>query len=546
MRFGLTSALAGAVLAGALAGCFLGGSSSSPPPPDPGSTTLDCSQRHGGDAPLRRLSRLEYDNTIRDLLGDASKPAETTFPPDALVDGFDDNATVLTVLAPLQQAYFDAAEALATKAVANLQPLLGCDPNAIGNDACARSFVTTFGKRAYRRPLAQSEIDALFAQYQTAVAQWGFSDAIRLVLERMLVSPNFLYRVELGAPAGDPNLVPLGPYERASRLSYLLWSSMPDDALIAAADADQLQTPDQIGAQAVRMLADPKARDAVAAFHLEWLGVGGPSPQKVASIYPTWTPALAASMVQETTAYVQHVVFDGPGTLSALLSSPYTYADATLAAFYGLPAPSGSGFQQVALDPTQRLGLLTQGSVLATYAKPDESSPIHRGKFVRMRLFCQTPPPPPPNVPPLPSVDTGGTTRERFAEHANNPACSGCHSLMDPIGFGFENFDGIGRYRTTDQGQPVDASGDLEQTDDSNGPFVGVPALAQRVAGSGQVQKCFALQLFRYGQGREETDDDACTLKTLDDAFAASGGDVRGLYVTLTKTDTFLYRKAIQ
>jgi len=544
MGMRVSSTLGAALVVAGIAGCYLGGNPSDPPTSS-GSTTLDCTKRHGGDAPMRRLSLREYRNTIRDLLGDTTTLAQTSFPADARVNGFDDNATVLTVSGPLQQAYFAAAESLAQNAVVNMTQLLGCDPNAQGNDACARSFFTNFGKRAYRRPLAQSEVDALFAQYQAANAQWGFSDAVRLVLERILVSPNFLYRVELGASgATDPNLVPLGAYERASRLSYLLWSSMPDDVLMAAADADQLGTPDQIAAQAVRMLADPKARSAVAAFHLEWLGVDGPTPQKVASIYPEWNDGIAAAMIQETNLYVQHVVFDAEGTLSALLSSPYTFANAELASFYGLSGPTSSAFEKVAVDPTERLGLLTQGSVLANYAKPDESSPIHRGKFVRVSLLCTPPPSPPPNVPPLPAVDSGGTTRERFAEHSQNPVCAACHSLMDPVGFGFESFDGIGRWRTMDQGAPVDASGDLEQTDDSNGTFVGVPQLATRLAASAQVQRCFALELFRYGQGRTETDDDACTLQELDDAFAASGGDIRSLFVTLTKTDTFLYRKA--
>lgn len=480
---------------------------------------------------MRRLSSREYDNTIRDLLGDTSNFAQTTFPADPRVNGFDNNATVLTVSGPLEQAYFTAAEALALNAVANLPTLLACDPTKQGNDVCARSFITSFGKRAFRRPLAQTEVDALFGHYQSALSQWGFSDAIRLTLETILVSPSFLYRVELGVPSSNPNMVALGPYERATRLSYLLWSSMPDAALTAAADANQLDTPEQIETQAKRMLADPKARDAVAAFHLAWLGVDGPPPQKVASIYPTWTPDIMTAMLQETTQFVQHIVFDGAGSLSALLSAPYTFTNPALAAFYG--------------DPSQRVGLLTQGSVLSTYAKPDESSPIHRGKFVRVRLFCTPPPSPPPNIPPLPAADSGGTTREQFAEHSANPACASCHQLMDPIGFGFENFDGIGRYRTMEQGAPVDASGDLEFTDDSNGTFVGVPELAQRLAKSGDVQRCFALELFRYGEGRTESTDDACALKELDDAFAASGGDVQNLFVTLTKSDSFLYRKAI-
>jgi hypothetical protein len=502
-----------------------------------------------GPSPMRRLTRAEYNATVRDLLGDDSRPADA-FVAEEEALGFDNQASALTVTRLLAEQYMSAAEHLARAAASRLDALLPCDPVALGEDACAEAFIASFGRRAYRRPLAPDELARLRALYLWGKQSHSFATGLELSIAAMLQSPSFLYRVEMGSP--DPiegDVVALTSHEIASRLSYLLWGSMPDEALFAAADAGELATSDQVAAEARRMLADPRAREAVARFHLMWLGLSRiGSIHKDAGVYPTYRDGLPALFRRETEELLGHVVFDGPGDLATMLTAPYSFMNRELAAFYGTPQlPEGDAFVKVTLDPRERAGLLTQGSILSVYAKPNQSSPVHRGKFVRERLLCQELQPPPNDVAIVaPDVDPSATTRERFAEHSENPACAGCHRLTDPIGFGFEHYDGVGVYRALDHGRPVDATGELTETQDADGPFDGAVELASALASSEEVRTCLVMQWFRYGYGRIEEADDACSRERLRDAFEASGGNVKELLVALTQTDAFRYRHAVR
>jgi hypothetical protein len=320
---------------------------------------------------------------------------------------------------------------------------------------------------------------------------------------------------------------------------------MPDDDLFAASDAGELATKDQIAAQARRMLEHPRARQAVANFHSQWLKLTHiETVAKAQATYPLYHDGLRSLWKQETEAFLEHVVFDGEGDVATLLSAPYSMMNAELAAFYGVAnPPSGEAFERVDLDPNERAGLLTQASLLAVNAKPNQSSPVHRGKFVREMLLCQLLPPPPNNVEiKPPEVKPGVTTRERFKEHSANPECASCHVLMDPIGFGFENYDGIGLWRDKDQGLPVDAGGALFATKDIDGTFNGAVELAKRLAESAEVGQCVATQWFRFGYGRAEGKTDACAMAEIQGAFAASGDNIKELLVGLTQTEAFLYR----
>lgn len=514
--------------------------------PNTGSSTDPlCPLPNPGPAPLRRLTRTEYDNTVRDLLGDATKPA-LAFPKDETALGFDNNAQALSVSSLLAEQYMTASEALAKTAVANLSQLVPCDPTT--GDACARQFIQTFGKRAWRRPLVQTEIDALDTVFTMGSTGADFATGIQLVIEAMLQSPYFLYRVEFGAgtPLPSTNALPLSDYEMASRLSYFLWNTMPDDALFAAADSAQLHTKEQVLAQARRMIDDPKAHDAVANFNQQWLMLYQVDDlDKDATIFPAWNASLRPLLKQETTTFTDAVTFGG-GSLNDLLTAPYTYANQTLADYYGLQGVSGDTFQKVSVDPAQRSGMLTQGSILALTSHADQTSPVRRGKFVQTQLLCQSPPPPPPNLnikPPV--VDPTLTTRQRFAQHTADPFCAGCHRWMDPIGFGFENFDAIGKFRTTENGTPIDSSGEMTFSD-VDGNFNAVTGLAQKLSGSQMVRDCVVTQWFRFGYGRAETMDDMCTLKSLKSQFGAGGYRIKDLIVAITQTDAFLYRPAVQ
>jgi hypothetical protein len=507
---------------------------------------LNCDAIEPGDAPIRRMTRAEYNNTVRDLLGDDSRPA-SSFVPEEEALGFNNQATSLGVTQLLAEQMMNAAEAISAKAVSDLSALMPyCDPATAGEDACATMFIDRFGKRAFRRPVTPDEAARFFQLFAWGRATYDFASGLGLVIQAMLQSPHFLYRVEMGMP--DPveaDVVPLGPYEIASRLSYLLWNSMPDDDLFAAADAGELVTKDQIAAQARRMLEHPRARQAVANFHSQWLKLTHiETVAKAQATYPLYHDGLRSLWKQETEAFLEHVVFDGEGDVATLLSAPYSMMNAELAAFYGVAnPPSGEAFERVDLDPNERAGLLTQASLLAVNAKPNQSSPVHRGKFVREMLLCQLLPPPPNNVEiKPPEVKPGVTTRERFKEHSANPECASCHVLMDPIGFGFENYDGIGLWRDKDQGLPVDAGGALFATKDIDGTFNGAVELAKRLAESAEVRQCVATQWFRFGYGRAEGKTDACAMAEIQGAFAASGDNIKELLVGLTQTEAFLYR----
>lgn len=506
-----------------------------------------CTKLSPGPSPMRRMTRFEYNNTIRALLNDQSDLANGFVVEEESL-GFNNQAAALGITQLPAEQYMEAAEKLAATAVKDLGKLLPCDPQKAGEDACAEQFITQFGKRATRRPLGSDLHDRLVNLYKTSRAAYDFPTAIQLVVEALLQTPEFLYRVEFGMP--DPieaDVVALDSYELASRLSYLLWGGMPDEELFAAADKNELSTAAQIEKQARRMLDDDRARGAVTNFHEQWLRLDHlDNINKDATYYPAFTPALPALWKQETEAFLGHVIFDEHGSVADMLTAPYSMMNADLAAFYGVQGPSSSTFEKVMLDPARRGGLLTQASILALYAKPNQSSPVHRGKFVRERLLCQGLPPPPPNIKIVaPEVKPGSTTRERFAQHDKDPYCYSCHHLMDPIGFGFEHFDGIGLWRDTDQGLPVDATGEVTDTEDADGKFDGVVELAQHLSQSEQVRECIATNWFRYGYGRGEQDEDACNLDQIRINFEKGGFNVKELLVALTQTDAFRYRHKV-
>lgn len=511
-----------------------------------------------GPAPIRRLTRVEYNNTVYQLFGDNSQPA-SAFPPDEEAGGFDNQAGVLVVSPLLAENYLSAAENLAaTHTPALMQQLPNCQGDAIDEATCAGdadAFVRGFGKLVFRRPLTEAEVHTYVNLFTrgTALDQVPYSPSlgVQLVVAALLQSPHFLYRVEFGmADPSEGDVVELTDHEIASRLSYLLWNAMPDAILFEAADAGRLRDPAEIEAQARRMLDTPRAREAVKNFHRQWLHLDEIEPIILASgkdpdIYPEFYDGLPFLWRSETEAFIDHAVFEENGNVEFLFTAPYTMMNEELAEFYGIDGPTGVGFRRVDLDPGKYAGFMTQPGLMARFAKPDRSSPIHRGKFVRETILCQVPPPPPDNIPEPPSVDESQTTREQFAEHSENPACAGCHALMDPIGFGFEHFDGIGRYRDTEWGLEIDAAGELQGTD-IDGAFNGAIELAQRLASSDQVKACVASQWFRFGYGRFETDEDDCSVDEIHEAFAASGYDIKELIIALTRTDAFRYRHAIQ
>ncbi len=503
-----------------------------------------CATLSPGATPLRRLTQSEYDNTVRDLLGDTTSPA-TAFPPDQRVGDFSNTAVALTVSPLLAQSYESAAEALATTALSHLGTIVACDTTAMGEDTCAKQFIATFGQRAYRRPLTPDEQTAFFTLYTTNHTGADYNNGIQSVVEAFLQSAPFLYRPEFGTMAkAQGTVVPLTSYEMASRLSYFLWGSMPDDALFAAAAGDALQTGDQVSAQATRMIADPKAHPAVSQFFSEWVGVDEiDNAPKDPTTYADYTPDVRDAMKAETLAFADWVMWQSDAKLGTLLTAPVSFVNQSLAAIYGVTGITGTAMQEVQLDPTQRAGIVTQAGVMTVLGKADRSSPVLRGKFVREKFLCQTVAPPPQNIVITPPpVMPGVSTRDMFTMHSQVQPCKGCHTLMDPIGFGFENYDGVGQWRTTDQGQTVNATGTLTGSD-INGDFNGAVDLAHKLAQSSEVRDCVATEWFRYAMGRGESTDDACSLQSLKQSFSASQSDIRQLLVAVTQTAAFRYRQ---
>lgn len=497
--------------------------------------------------PMRLLTRAEYDFTVTDLLGDTTNPSRD-FPREPIVHGFDNDAKSLQVTDENVARYLEAAEALAASSMANHRDrVLPCQTRT---SACADTFIATTGRRLFRRALTVEEKAAfkVFFDKVLAVPNTPFETAVEWTLQVMLQSPQFLYRFEEGAvpPSKWDMRTPLLGPELASRLSYLLWASAPDDALLDAAENGQLADPAVLEAQSRRMLMDPKAMRGRMRFVSLWLRTEDISRlSKDPAGYPNFTPQLASAWQQSLELFLTDSL-SREGTLKAMLTSDRLYVNNLMEAYANRSGLDGT-FTPVAMPPTQRLGLLTQPGLLARLASPDQSSPIRRGIFVLDKLLCQPPPPPPPGFNPVaPAPNTGSTTRERFKQHSVDPNCAGCHSLIDPVGFGFENFDAVGAYRTSENGKPIDATGTIfaARDDKLSGPFNGIVELSRKLADSKQVHDCVAAEWMRFAMGRGLGAGDQCSLTQVQDKFMSSQGRFDDLLVAIIMSDTFRTRPA--
>ncbi len=493
--------------------------------------------------PAARLTTTQYNNTLRALFPGLSIPTQT-LPRAVVVGGFDNNARAQAPSADLIEQLANGANAVATLAVADPTKILPCKvSSAADEEPCGFSFVDAFGAKAYRRPLETDERDRLRTFFSASRASYGFGVALRMTIETVLQSPQFLYLYELGELQADGRYQ-LRPFELASRMSYFLWNAPPDDALLASAASGKLGDSAEIEKQARRLLADPRAHEAIAAFHAQWLPLGIlESAQKDVSIFAYWDNAKTPGALRAATAQYVDWLFWEQGTLTAMLTDTHGFVTDATAPMFGVAPPGSASPKLTSLESTQRAGLLTDPGVMAALAHQTDDSPVLRGVFVLRNVLCAPPPPPPPGVNQSPPSHgaTPHTTRDRFASTHEQGTCADCHKLIDGVGFGFEHYDATGAFRTKDSGFPVDSTGELLGTD-VDGPFDGAVDLGKKLASSQQVQTCVSREWLRYSLGLAGNEISASMVAPVSKTFGDHGLDVRELLIAVIESEPFRLR----
>jgi hypothetical protein len=530
-----------------------------------------------GSSPVRRISRVEYNNMVRDLGLDPNntQPA-SQFVSEQLIDGgkggnFNTNSYATISGTLMNQQYLNAAETLAAAAVANSSQLSALVPCTTQNAACAQQFITSFAGLAFRGQLDSTTSAALLALYNTVSTQFDFPTGIQAVIEAVLTSPRFLFVLEFGQPdsTGTAKAIPLTPMELATRLSLYLWRSIPDQTLITAATGGHLVTAADVTTQATRMIADPKAINALQDFADQWLDIENMNSVAKDTSIKSWSTTLAEEMHMETlTTFSSTVLATTKNALSDLLTSSSSYVNSDLTQFYNNPSAyvQANGSPGVATDykstavgssSSPRMGILTDGSVLAIHAHTTLPSPTLRGRMIRQQILCEEVPDPPALVnnmpiPAPPSSITSGTTRAAYLAHVAATAgganvCNSCHQYMDWLGFGFDNYDTTGAYITQENGTTVDSSGQFIPygTTDLSGTFTGTTDMITQLAGAQQVKQCFALEELRYALLRSEVDADACSAQQIYQTFSSNGFNLQKLLIAVVSSNSFMYRTPV-
>lgn len=503
------------------------------------------SVRDPGRVLIHRLSRTEYNNTIRDLCGVDLKPADK-FPADGGGGGgFDNNADTLFVPPILLEKYLSAASEVIDAAFTNApNQLIAVRPGAfVTSRSAALKSIEAFAKRAFRGPVDGAEMDALLSLYeQQARKGMRFEDAMKAPLRAMLVSPNFLFRIEADREVSGAYRIT--DYELANRLSYFLWASMPDAILLQAAANGDLHEVNVLRREVERMLSDPKAHALSDNFAGQWLGIRNlrttaqPDPGR----FPTYTASLREAMYTESVEFFNSLIHDNRSVLT-LLDANYTYLNEELAKHYGINDVHGTNFTRVALSDPNRGGILGMASILTLTSYPQRTSPVLRGKWVLEEVLGAPSPPPPPNAGGLPADDApreGMTFRQRLEKHRSKPECASCHKRMDPIGFGLENFDAIGRWRTDLGGQPVDSAGILVTGEKFHGPHeLKMLMLAQK----DDFARTLSEKMLAYALGRGVEYYDAPAVKQISDQLRADQYRMRTLILGICESFPFQYRR---
>ena len=521
------------------------------PPPSVDEFDVDPSTAADGVSVASRVLRLgysDYDRTVSDLLH-LSVKASTDFPAEQPNLGPYEDSGARLVSEPLHNEFARSAETLAAQLVANataFNQVVGC---TTANAECRNAFIDRFGQQAYRRPLTESEktrYRALFDRGPELLKSGdALKDGVQLVVEAMLQSPKFVYRVEAGKGMSDAQGVLLTDYEVASRLSYLFWGTLPDEELLQAAAGGKLSNAAGIAEQARRLAASPRVAERVIDFHERWLQLDGLSGvSKDATKFPLFSPDLVTSMAEETRRFVEEVTLTQNGGVRALLTAPFGFVNDGLARLYGLNGSFGPELQRVEFDSSmQRLGILTQAAFLSGHSSAtNRTSPILRGVFVLRRLACVDIPPPPPGAemqePEQQPAQPLRTTREYFTWKTSMTQCATCHTVINPVGYAFEGFDAIGQFRSVESDAPVDASGTLGMSD-GDIVFDGAREFVTQLAERSRIRACYAKNWLQYAYARNETGLDLRTLATLAKGLATDNFGARDVMVSMTQSAAF-------
>jgi hypothetical protein len=490
-----------------------------------------------------RLTAPQMHNTYVALLGEPL--ALPDLPQDDQLYGLSSISAATKTVAPIEAEKYEAAAYFVLDQIwadpPRLEALVGCAPNI--DDPCARAFLTDFGKRAWRRPLSDAELDELVALGSDIANRLDdASQGLRFALAAILQSPHFVFRVAIGEP-DESGLLRFTSWEMASRLSYLIVDGPPDDALMEAAEAGILLDPAALRAEARRLVDSPAARPALVRFFRDFMNIGRLHQlDKDLDLFPTFTATLGPSMQLEIERMFENVVFEKEGDFRQLFTTRDTYLNEELAAIYGIEGIEGPDFVPVTLpDDGTRAGLLTTPGFLAMNAHKTQTSPTHRGRFVRISLLCEDVPPPPPGVDTTLPENAGAdkTMRERLSVHSDDPACSSCHLKMDPIGFGLEHYDPIGAWRDLDNGLPIDAAADLD-----GAPFEGGVELAHLVAELPAVGSCIARRFYQHATTHLDGPKEQALVDGVIASFVAGDYDFKTLVVEMVASGGFRYATA--
>lgn len=500
--------------------------------PGPGVTARTLPPAAG----LRTLTPSQYQASVRDVLG-ADVPVEAVGQWASAIAAARGGLAPTTVSAYEDAAY--AAVRWVFEDAARREAIIGCAPSGGAADACAREVVSRIGRRAFRRPLTDEELTRWTAVAASVGASLGDPDrGLEHALAGILQSPHFLYRVELGS--GDEVATGVRAYsdhEVATRISYLIWNSTPDDALLDAADRGALTTPEGLARELDRMLTDERARVGLRELFADILHAGAiDSLEKDTTLFPEWTPALGAAMREQLVHTAELAVFGGD--YRELFTARTVLVNDTLAPLYGMEPTLGATLVPVTLaDDDPRGGLLTLPGLLAQHAYPGKTSPALRGLFVRKVLLCQEIPPPPPDVDTtLPTAAPGElvTTRELVRRHQADPTCASCHSRMDPIGLGLERFDALGRHRIDQNGLAIDPSGELDGI-----AFEDARGLGDALAAHPDLASCFVSNLYAFAAGRTISWREEQALEDVVAELVTGGHDVRVAFRAVATSDVF-------